>query len=181
MDARQPRARDCGPRTSRGSLYELLSRRYRIVPGAARITIEPVVPDAETRRLLTIAPGQACLRLQMVDADVRGRVIMVASCVYRGDKYQLTADITGRGVRRRCPAAGRMTTEDAAVPADGVGEGGANATLRILAVDGGQSAIRVRLREGDAVETDGVSRIAGQRRAGGGRDRVRLARRSGAR
>jgi GntR family transcriptional regulator len=65
------------------------------VPGAARFSIEPVVPDAETRRLLTTAPGQACLRLLMVDADVRGRVIMAASCVYRGDKYQLTADITG--------------------------------------------------------------------------------------
>ena len=62
---------------------------------AGRGRHEPIVPDAETRRLLTIAPGQACLRLQMVDADVRGRVIMAASCVYRGDKYQLTADITG--------------------------------------------------------------------------------------
>jgi GntR family transcriptional regulator len=78
-----------------GSLYDLLARRYRIVPGAARITIEPVNPDPETRRLLTIPAGQACLRLQMVDADVRGRIIMVANCVYRGDKYQLTADITG--------------------------------------------------------------------------------------
>lgn len=65
------------------------------MPGAARVTIEPVNPDPETRRLLTIAPGQACLRLQMVDADLRGRVIMVANCVYRGDKYQLSADITG--------------------------------------------------------------------------------------
>src|SRR5690242_26988 len=87
-----------------GSLYELLARRYRIVPGAARVTIEPVNPDAETRRLLTIPPGQACLRLQMLDADIRGRVIMVASCVYRGDKYQLTADITGAAF---APAADR--------------------------------------------------------------------------
>lgn len=78
-----------------GSFYDLLARRYRIVPGAARITIEPVNPDPETRRLLTIAAGQACLRLEMVDADVRGRIIMIANCVYRGDKYQLTADITG--------------------------------------------------------------------------------------
>ncbi len=83
------------PEDLEGSLYELLARRYRIVPGAARVSIEPIVPDAETRKLLTIAPGQACLRLHMVDADVRGRVIMAASCVYRGDKYQLTADITG--------------------------------------------------------------------------------------
>jgi GntR family transcriptional regulator len=78
-----------------GSLYELLARRYRIVPGAARVTIEPINPDPETRRLLTIPAGQACLRLQMLDVDIRGRVIMVASCVYRGDKYQLTADISG--------------------------------------------------------------------------------------
>jgi GntR family transcriptional regulator len=78
-----------------GSLYALLARRYRIVPSAARVTIEPVNPEPETRRLLTIPTGQACLRIQMVDADLRGRVIMVASCVYRGDKYQLSADITG--------------------------------------------------------------------------------------
>jgi GntR family transcriptional regulator len=77
------------------SLYQLLASRYRIVPGAARVTIEPINPDPETRRLLTIPAGQACLRLQMVDADPRGRVIMVASCVYRGDKYQLSADIAG--------------------------------------------------------------------------------------
>src|SRR3954447_677961 len=78
-----------------GSLYELLARRYRIVTGAAKVVIEPVLPDAETRQHLSIAADQACLRLQMVDADVRGRVIMVASCVYRGDKYQLSADVTG--------------------------------------------------------------------------------------
>jgi len=78
-----------------GSLYELLARRFRIEPGAARITIEPINPDPAIRRLLTIPAGQACLRLQMVDVDVRGRVIMVANCVYRGDKYQLTADISG--------------------------------------------------------------------------------------
>lgn len=84
------RAEDLG-----GSLYELLARRYRIAPGAARVTIEPVNPDPETRRLLTIPAGQACLKLQMLDVDIRGRVIMAASCVYRGDKYQLTADISG--------------------------------------------------------------------------------------
>lgn len=78
-----------------GSLYELLATRYRIVTGAARVTIEPVNPDVETRERLAIPADQACLRLQMVDADPRGRVIMYASCVYRGDKYQLSADLTG--------------------------------------------------------------------------------------
>jgi GntR family transcriptional regulator len=83
------------PRDLGGSLYELLARRYRIVPGSATVSIEPVVPDAATRRLLTIADDQACLRIRMVDSDARGRVIMIASCVYRGDRYQLTAQISG--------------------------------------------------------------------------------------
>lgn len=78
-----------------GSLYEVLARRYRIVPGSASVTIEPVLPDPGTRELLGISREQPCLRLRMVDADPRHRVIMSADCVYRGDKYQLSADISG--------------------------------------------------------------------------------------
>lgn len=76
-----------------GSLYELLSRRYRIVPGSASVTIEPVVADPATRRHLHIPPRQACLRLRMTDSDTRDRVIMIADCVYRGDRYQLSASV----------------------------------------------------------------------------------------
>lgn len=78
-----------------GSLYELLARRYRIVPGSAAVTIEPVLPDPSTRELLGIAPDQPCLRLRMIDSDPRHRVIMSADCVYRGDKYRLSADVSG--------------------------------------------------------------------------------------
>lgn len=78
-----------------GSLYELLARRYRIVTGAASVTIEPVLADPRTRELLAIPEDQACLRLRMIDSDTRGRVIMVASCVYRGDRYQLSAEVSG--------------------------------------------------------------------------------------
>jgi GntR family transcriptional regulator len=78
-----------------GSLYELLATRYRIVPGAATVTIEPVLADEAAREALAIGPDQACLRLRMVDSDSRGRVIMVASCVYRGDRYQLHAEVSG--------------------------------------------------------------------------------------
>ena len=46
-----------------GSLYELLARRYRIVPGSARVTIEPVLPDAgDARGCSAIPDDQACLR-----------------------------------------------------------------------------------------------------------------------
>lgn len=78
-----------------GSLYELLADRYRIATGAAKVSIEPVLPEPRIRELLAIDEEQACLRIRMVDSDTRGRVIMIANCVYRGDRYQLTADISG--------------------------------------------------------------------------------------
>jgi GntR family transcriptional regulator len=78
-----------------GSLYELLARRYRLAPGSASVTIEPVLPDPSTRRHLGIPGRQACLRLRMTDSDTRGRVMMIADCVYRGDRYQLGASVPG--------------------------------------------------------------------------------------
>jgi GntR family transcriptional regulator len=78
-----------------GSLYELLASQHRIVPGSASVSIEPVLPDQRVRELLTIADDQACLRIRMVDFDSRRKVIMIANCYYRGDKYQLTAEISG--------------------------------------------------------------------------------------
>jgi GntR family transcriptional regulator len=78
-----------------GSLYELLAGRYRVVTGSASVAIEPVLADEGTRGALGIAPDQPCLRVRMVDADPRGRVIMVADCVYRGDRYQLHAAVSG--------------------------------------------------------------------------------------
>jgi GntR family transcriptional regulator len=82
-----------GPADLEGSLYELLARRYRLAPGSASVTIEPVLPDPAIRRLLGIPARQACLRLRMTDADTRGRVIMIADCIYRGDRYQLGARV----------------------------------------------------------------------------------------
>src|SRR5262249_8964095 len=90
-----------GPGDLDGSLYELLARRYRIVPGSASMTIEPVLPDPATRRMLGIPDHQACLRLRMVDADAKGGVIMVADCVYRGDRYQLSANVPAPATVRR--------------------------------------------------------------------------------
>ena len=78
-----------------GSLYEILARRYGIVTGSASVRIEPVVPDAETREQMGIPEDQACLRLRMVDSDTRGRVVMAADCIYRGDHDQLSAQLGG--------------------------------------------------------------------------------------
>jgi GntR family transcriptional regulator len=106
-----------GPTDLDGSLNELLAARYRVVPGSARMTIEPVVPDAAARRLLTIPATQACLRLRMAYVDPRGRVLMTADCLYRGDRYQLSADISGAAL-----TAG--TASIAGVSAAGLASGG---------------------------------------------------------
>lgn len=78
-----------------GSLYEVLARRYGLVVGEAKVTIDPVLADQRTRGVLRIPEDQACLRIRMLDLDDRGHVIMLAHCIYRGDQYQLTADVTG--------------------------------------------------------------------------------------
>jgi GntR family transcriptional regulator len=78
-----------------GSLYEVLASRYKIVANAASVLIEPTLADDRSRSLLGIDASQACLRLRMVDADRTGRIVMLASCLYRGDKYQLRAEVTG--------------------------------------------------------------------------------------
>ena len=144
-----------------GSLYELLARRYRLAPGSARVTIEPVLPDPATRRHLGIPARQACLRLRMTDADTRGRVMMIADCIYRGDRYQLSANVPG-GTTPRAP-------------------GEAARLMHILAVDGGQSAIRLRHSSSDrVVEVRGVSPARGRHRGHGGvRDRPGVAGRAG--
>lgn len=79
-----------------GSLYELLSSRYGLVPGSADVTIEPQLPDAATRRHLAIPASQACLLMRMTDEDPNGRVMMIADCIYRGDRYQLSAHLPTR-------------------------------------------------------------------------------------
>jgi GntR family transcriptional regulator len=95
-----------GPEDLGGSLYELLSRRFGIVPSSAAVTIEAETPDATTARLLDLGPGAACLRMRMVDADARGRVVMAADCRYRGDEYQLSASVTDVAVGARERRAG---------------------------------------------------------------------------
>ena len=79
----------------------MLETRYGIVPGTAAVSIEPVLPSVEVRALLALPAEQACLRLRMVDSDQRGRVIMVANCVYRGDLYHLRADVSGAAFSSR--------------------------------------------------------------------------------
>ena len=72
-----------------GSLFEALVARFGIVLGQASSTIDPVVVDQATAAILEIEPCQPCLRVQMDYLDHRRRSIMAATCLYRGDRYQL--------------------------------------------------------------------------------------------
>ena len=76
-----------------GSLDALLVERYGLRAGSATMTIEPLLPDPEVRRLLGIGDQQACLLLRMTDTDAGGRVRMIVDRVYRGDRYQLSAHV----------------------------------------------------------------------------------------
>jgi GntR family transcriptional regulator len=90
---------DLDPADLTGSLYEYLADGHGLVMGSASVTIESILPDVAIRECLAIPADQACLRLRMVDRDDRGRAIMFADCVYRGDRYQLSAEISGAAFR----------------------------------------------------------------------------------
>jgi len=87
------------------SLYELLATRYRLTPASASVTIEPLLPDAATRLLLALPDTQACLHMRMTDADHRGRALMIADCIYRGDRYQLSAHVPAAALAPSSPSA----------------------------------------------------------------------------
>ena len=84
LDPGRPSCPGIAPDDLGGSLYELLARATASSTGAASVTIEPVLPDAETRAHLAIPDDQACLRLRMIDSDARGRVVMAADCTIAG-------------------------------------------------------------------------------------------------
>ena len=77
-----------------GSLFETLARKFEITLGQASSTIDPVLADVATATELGIDAHEPCLRIQMQYLDHRRRSIMAATCLYRGDRYQLHVVLT---------------------------------------------------------------------------------------
>ncbi|MEX1126569.1 MAG: GntR family transcriptional regulator [Acidimicrobiia bacterium] len=77
-----------------GSLFETLAHKFGIIPGQASSTIDPALPDQASAIDLDIDAHQPCLRIQMDYLDHRRRPIMAATCLYRGDRYQLHVVLT---------------------------------------------------------------------------------------
>jgi GntR family transcriptional regulator len=83
------------------SLYDLLRERYGIRTSAAQAVVLPVLPEARVAASLDIDGAQPCLRFEMTDLDHRGRVVMAADCVYRGDRYWLRVDLGAPAFQQR--------------------------------------------------------------------------------
>ncbi len=81
-----------------GSIYDIVRDRYRISLASGRTTITPVLPDGRSAAALGIAPSQPCLHVDMTDLDHGGRTIMVADCLYRGDRYELGIALAAPGL-----------------------------------------------------------------------------------
>ena len=88
------------PRLTAADLEGLALRGARVAvqdrgERGERRSSSPPSPTSDPALSSASTTTQACLRLRMVDADRTGRVVMLATCLYRGDKYQLRAEVTG--------------------------------------------------------------------------------------
>jgi GntR family transcriptional regulator len=72
-----------------GSLYRLLSDKYGIQIVNANSSFSASIPSQQIADQLNIPKNSACLELEMTDLDQNGRLIMHATCIYRGDRYKL--------------------------------------------------------------------------------------------
>lgn len=77
-----------------GSIWQLLTAQYDIVPSRARVTIRSVVMDAETSRLLGMRAGSAGTLLTRWAYDQHGRCFEFAHDVYRADRTEFEFDIS---------------------------------------------------------------------------------------
>ena len=80
------------------SLYEALFKNYKIRIVEAKTLITAITPNKSSAALLEIDTKTPCLQVNMIDRDQSGRVVMIAKCIYRGDRYEVQLEATGRTV-----------------------------------------------------------------------------------
>jgi GntR family transcriptional regulator len=76
-----------------GSWYDLLAGRYGIPILTGRTTIEPTLLDEQDATLLHTEPGRPAFRLDVVTFGANGRVVECGTDIFRGDRFQLTAEL----------------------------------------------------------------------------------------
>lgn len=87
-----------------GSLFETLTQKFKIIPGQASSIIDSAMADDRAVEALGIGDREPCLRIQMDYLDSRRRSIMAATCLYRGDKYQLQVVLAANAFSTDAPS-----------------------------------------------------------------------------
>jgi GntR family transcriptional regulator len=83
-----------------GSWYELLATKYGIRNLQGTSMIEPTVLTVAEAELLGTAAGNPAFRIETSTVSGRGSVVDLEIDLYRGDRYQLTADLRPEPARR---------------------------------------------------------------------------------
>ena len=86
-----------------GSLFETLADKFGIALGETSSTIGAANVDEATAAALGVGPDMPCLRIEMDYLDNRRRPVMAATCIYRGDLYQLHVVLTPNAFTAEMP------------------------------------------------------------------------------
>lgn len=77
------------------SWYKLLNDRWGISIESADLEIEAVLPGSHIVAHLDIDAAQPCIQLKVTSLDHSAHVVELGRSVYRGDRYSLSAKLTG--------------------------------------------------------------------------------------
>jgi len=77
-----------------GSLYEVLTDVYGLIPARAHETHRAVLLGAAEAELLDSNPGAAALKVQRITFDAAGCPFELADSVLRGDRHEIVIELT---------------------------------------------------------------------------------------
>lgn len=81
------------------SLYQLLQRRFGVLPDMATETYEPILLDRSMARLLEQTTGDPAFAVRRVTRDQHNRLIEWVDSVLRGDRYKVIVQLERAGPR----------------------------------------------------------------------------------
>jgi GntR family transcriptional regulator len=78
------------------SFYELLEQRYGVVIASGLQTIEPTVTNEEESKLLGVPLHSPAFLFERTSRTDEGETVEFVHSIYRGDRYQLVAELSHR-------------------------------------------------------------------------------------
>jgi GntR family transcriptional regulator len=88
-----------------GSWYELLETRYGVTIAAGLQTIEPTVTSDDESRLLQVPLHSPAFLFERTSRTAAGQTVEFVRSLYRGDRYQLVAELSPQREREMQPIA----------------------------------------------------------------------------